>query len=60
MKYSPAGYRNLPRPALHWQGRARSPIFLKGRLQVMNVIACQPTINFAHQILSASFLKVYI
>ena len=42
---------NLPCPALPGQGgqgRARLRKFLKGRLQVMDVVTCQPAINFMY------------
>ncbi len=42
------------------EGRARLRKFLKGRLQVMNVLTCQPAINFVYQIFSTSFLKLNI
>jgi len=63
---------NLPCPVLPGQGRAgqvtlgtgqgrvRLRNFLQGRLQVMYVVTCQPATNFAYQILSTSFLKLYI
>jgi hypothetical protein len=60
---------NLPCPALPCQGRAgqvtvaagqgraRLQKFSQGRLQGMDVVTCQPAINFVHSIWSISFVK---